>query len=129
MSKILSDYYGTPLFSPSVYPYTGRKDGAGFFRFGADLVCYGECSCGVASAIQGAADFDALKAVSVTGSELRLPFDISDVIENLRKERYVRGLKSGRKKFTQHALIRNSYYIVRELLPVWFRRHLQRAYF
>jgi hypothetical protein len=129
MSKILSDYYGTPPFSPAVYSSADHKDGPGFFRFGADVVCYGDCSSGVASAVQGVADFDALKAVSLTGSELRLPFDISDVIDNLRKEHYVRGLNSGRKKLAQHALIRNSYYFVRELMPVWFRRHLQRAYF
>jgi hypothetical protein len=128
MSNILSDYYATPPFSPDVYSYAGRKDGAGFFRIGADVVCYGECSSGVASTVQGAADFDALKAVRVTGSELRLPFEISDVIENLRKEYYVRGLNSGRKKLTRHASIRNSYYFVREMLPVWFRRHLQRTF-
>jgi hypothetical protein len=129
MSKILSDYYGTPPFSPAVYPYTGHKDDAGFFRFGADVVCYGECSSGVAADVQASAHFDASRAMVIANSEIRLPFDISKIIDNLRIERYVRQSSSGRKRFTQRPLIREGYYSVRELLPVWVRRHLQKAYF
>src|SRR6266568_5332211 len=129
MSKILSEYYRTPLDSPAVYPDRGPKNGAGFFRFGSEIVCYGECSRGVAADVQASVDFDASNATIVTDSEIRLPFNISDVIENLRKEHYVAQLNSGREKLIQHELVRNSYYFVRELLPVWIRRYLQRAYF
>ncbi len=129
MQNILSDYYRAPLIPHIVCPCLNHKGGAGFFRFGEDLVCYGECSTGVATNVLASADFDALKAMSVTGTEIRLPFAISKVIENLRKERYVGQLNSGQKRLTQNALIRKSYYFVRELLPVWFRRHLQKAYF
>jgi hypothetical protein len=129
MSNILSEYYRTPLDSAVVYPCAGPENGAGFFRFGADVVCYGECSSGVAADVQASADFDASKAMVIANSEIRLPFDISKIIDNLRIERYVGQSSSGRKGITQHALIRQLYYSLRELLPVWMRRHLQKTYF
>jgi hypothetical protein len=129
MSNILSEYYRTPLVSTAVYPCADRENGAGFFRFGADVVCYGECSSGVAADVQASADFDASKAMVIANSEIRLPFDISKIIDNLRIERYVGQSSSGRKGITRHALIRQLYYSLRELLPVWMRRHLQKTYF
>jgi hypothetical protein len=129
MSNILSEYYRTPLVSAAVYPRESRQNEVGFFRFGADVVCYGECASGVAADVQSSADFDASKAMVIANSEIRLPFDISKIIDNLRAERYVGQSSSGRKGFTRHALIREGYYSVRELLPVWVRRHLQKAYF
>jgi len=105
------------------------KSAAGFFRFGTDIVCYGECSSGVAADVQAAADFDALKAMTVSESGIRLPFDISSVIENLRRENYVKQLNHGQDRLAHNTLIRDAYYFMRELLPVWTRRYLQRAYF
>src|SRR5580704_8149408 len=127
MSKILSEYYRTPLTLPVPYAGGASRNGTGFFRFGADVVCYGECSSGVAADVQGSAAFDASKAM-VADSETSLPFDASKIVDNLRKEHYVKQL-AGRKGLTHHALIREAYYSVRELLPVWVRRHLQKAYF
>ena len=106
MSNILSEYYRTPLVSAAVCPRESRQNGAGFFRFGADVVCYGECASGVAADVQASADFDASKAMVIANSEIRLPFDISKIIDNLRVERYVGQSSSGRKGFTRHALIR-----------------------
>jgi hypothetical protein len=129
MTRILLDYYGSPLTSRTVsYGGEGRS-APGFFCFGTDIVCYGECSSGVASDVQAASAFDASKALTASDSEIHLPFDISDVLENLRRENYVKHLGYGQGKLTQNALIRDAYYLVRKLLPVWVRRHLQRAYF
>ena len=129
MSTNLSDFYRTPIFARAPYSCEAGKNGAGFFRFGPDIVCYGECSSGSAPNVATSADFDARKATIVSGLEIQLPFDISNVIDDLRKERYFPLLSTGRKGLTSHPLIRESYYLVRELLPVWFRRHLQIAYF
>src|SRR5712664_2836645 len=129
MSKILSEYYGTPLISRTACCCQGNKNSTGFFRFGSDIVCYGECSSGVAPDVAASVDFDARNATSVSGSEIQLPFDVSNVIDNLRRERYVRQLSSGRRGVTQQGLIREMYYVVREFLPLWFRRHLQRVDF
>jgi hypothetical protein len=129
MSRILSEFYRTPDFFRVTCTGEEVKNGAGFFRFGSDIVCYGECSSGSAPGIAASADFDARKATIVNGSEIQLPFEVSNIVDNLRKERYVRDLSSGRRGLTSNPLIRESYYSVRELLPVWFRRHLQMAYF
>ena len=128
MRNILSEYYGTPLIPRVAYPSEGFKNGAGFFRFGPNLVCYGECSRGVANDISNSEAFDVSKAITIANSELHLPFDIGNVIENLRRERYFRKLSGGTKGGTQRGWIRRCYYSVRELLPIWFRRYLQRAY-
>jgi hypothetical protein len=56
----------------------------------APILCYGECSSGVTPDVQAAADFDAAKAMTVCESEIRLPFNISDVIDNLRRENHVK---------------------------------------
>jgi len=129
MTRILSEYYRSPIVSRAVSSGADGKSAAGFFRFGTDIVCYGECSSGVASDVKAAADFDASKAMTVSASEIRLPFDISDVVENLRRENYVKQLSHGQDRFAQHTLIRSAYYFLREFLPVWIRRYLQRAYF
>ena len=129
MTRILSEYYRSPLIARAVSSGGVGKSTAGFFRFGTDIVCYGECSSGVAPDVQAAANFDAAKAMTVSESEIRLPFDISDVIENLRRENYVKQLNHGQERLAQHTLVRDAYYFVRELLPVWIRRYLQRAYF
>src|SRR5258708_5277803 len=129
MSKILSEYYGTPLISRTACCFKGNKNPTGFFRFGSDIVCYGECSSGAAPDVAASVDFDARNATSVSGSEIQMPFDVSNVIDNLRRERYVQQLSSGRRNVTQEGLVREVLYAGREFLPILFRRHLQRAYF
>src|SRR5215472_17186086 len=101
MQDSLSGYYKTPLTSNVVYPSGGASNGAGFFRFGPDTVCYGECSEGVAKDALSSDAFDIAKAVTVTNGEIRLPFDIGTVIENLRKERYRSTLCGEAKGFAQ----------------------------
>src|SRR5260370_22608565 len=129
MSTILSEFYRTPVLSRVTYTCDDAKNGTGFFSFGSDIVCYGKSSSGASPDVVTSGDFDAKKAMSANGSEIQLPFNISGAIDNLRSERYVEQLRSGRWGLTSHPLTRESYYFVRTLLPVWFRRHLQRAYF
>lgn len=128
MQNILSEYYKTPLRSNVLGPSADLLNGAGFFRYGADLVCYGECSLGVANDVSNSSRFDVSKATTISNGELRLPFDVGNVIENLRRERYLKKFESEAKGITHQRWIRACYYSVRELLPVWFRRHLQRAH-
>jgi hypothetical protein len=129
MKDILSEYYRTPFASRVVCPHAGFKEGTGFFRFGPDIVCYGECSSGVADDVLNSAALDVSDALSITNAELCLPFDIGKVVENLRRERYSRVFNGVPQVLSHRAWIRECYYSVREILPVWFRRHLQRAYF
>jgi hypothetical protein len=128
MRNILAEYYRTPLHPRALYAPGGFQNGAGFFRLGDDVVCYGECQGGVANNVVDSLAFDVSEAISTTGAELCLPFNIGDVIENLRRERYVQKLKGSPKGISHRTWVRECYYLVRRLLPVAVRRHLQRAY-
>jgi hypothetical protein len=59
-------------------------------------------------------------------SSLQLPFDLSEVVDNLRLERY-RANSDCRKNAFEGRLTRNIYYFLRPILPIPIRRHLQRA--
>lgn len=92
----------------------------GYFRFGEDTTCYGRC-VGQPPTNPTAALYDLLSDVRIDGSTATLPFDPADTIANLRLERYVAGASDPGSKF-----LSNAYYFTRPLMPVWFRRHLQR---
>ncbi len=129
MSPVLSDYYRLPSEALRYLTRDGLSGNAGFFQFGEGTTCYGRCAAGVSRDVATAGRFDALKTVRLAGSALPLPFDIEEVVENLRRERYEKHLVPGRERAVTHESIRKAYYLVRELLPISVRRYLQRAYF
>jgi hypothetical protein len=101
----------------------------GFFRFGSDAICYGQCATGVSKEIERAPLPDPSLGIRSDGTTINLPFDPDQVIENLRRERYMADLVSGMEGIATREWIWKTYYLVRALLPVWIRRHPQRAYF
>lgn len=130
MNQALSDYY---RFSPdSLLPTTTTaicaSGDVGFFQFGINNICYGRSQSGVAASIAGSAQFNALKDIHGNGAEVIFPFDFSEVVENLRRERY-RQRVSGSKVFAESDAARNLYYTIRGRLPVSIRQQLQRFYF
>jgi hypothetical protein len=129
MSTVLFDYYKTPISPTRLSAQDQGANHPGFFRFGPDIVCYGDCSNGVSTDVATSAALDARIATTVSPSSIQMPFDVSAVIDNLRRERYLWQLTPQRKGVAQNEAIRKMYYFVRKLLPVWYRRHLQRAYF
>lgn len=56
---------------------------------------------------------------------LGLPFTFTDVVRNLREERY-RQAPSAFERITGGSWFRHAYYLLRPLLPVGVRKHLQR---
>ena len=66
---------------------------------------------------------DQMTMMGFEGATGSLPFNLSEVANSLRFERYVNGAsRAGWKK-----LVREAYYFLRPALPVPIRRHLQRA--
>ncbi len=131
MIQALLDYYriAEDLFN-GVSPTADSGSGvSGFFQFGAKNVCYGRNRSGVAVDVRGSGQFDASKDVRSDGATIHLPFDFTEVVENLRRERYRRNMNPERMPFAANALVRRLYYHFREYLPVSVRRHLQKAYF
>ena len=93
------------------------------FRFDGDVACYGRCWAGTP---QGHGDSEAYEAsldVQRQGAKCLLPFDPTEVADNLRRERYQ---PSGDGGGRLHSLVRSVYYLVRPLLPVALRRSMQR---
>lgn len=61
---------------------------AGFFRFGPNSICYGRTRAAVVSSRPESPLHDASADAAVENGKLRLPFNLEEVIDNLRLERY-----------------------------------------
>jgi hypothetical protein len=96
---------------------------AGYFLFGADTLCYGR-SCFEASGIDTASFcYDALGDVKAEGVKVRLPFDPTEIIDNLRLERYAND--PGMKRSFEN-LARRLYYQFRPLTSLSVRKRVQK---
>jgi hypothetical protein len=99
---------------------------SGYFRFGPNI-CYGQSSCGFRSLAPSDGLYDTASAVAAGPSFLRVPFDPTQVIDNLRLERYASDSRrlDGRRQTSWQG----TYYSVRRFMPASLRRALQRTYF
>ena len=129
MDKVLAEYYRIPISSVGSIVSENLTGGPGFFRFGSKAICYGKCNAGPIADTACADLYDASHDANLEPSEVHLPFDPAEVIDNLRKERYVARLSTQHGRWVRLASVRKAYYAVREFLPVSVRRHFQRAYF
>lgn len=128
MDRYLFDYYRIAENSLACTTIADCMQGEpGFFRFGEDI-CFGRCLSGVASSVADSAQFDAANHVRRNGA-VQLPFRFSEVIDNLRLERYRRKMIPGLESFAASETVRKLYYSVRGFLPFPVRQHLQRTYF
>jgi hypothetical protein len=122
------DYYRCPE-SLVTFAANGQlaAGDSGYFYFGPNAVCYGRCSSN--SPAEHAADtfYDALSDVKRDRGNVSLPFDPSEVIANLRYERYASGNGNG-KRLGSRSIVRKAYYSVRPLLSISVRKHLQRMH-
>lgn len=96
----------------------------GYFRLGEDTICYGRLSYGETARNCDGYLEDVLKGVSARAAGVQLPFDASEVVENLRRERYTAHFREEGRVFNE--IVRKAYYFLRPLLGVAVRRHLQK---
>ena len=129
MIETLSEFYRVPEAMLGRIRISDPSQDVGFFRFGPGLICYGQSASGVSRSVQESRLYDASFATRIEKNEIFLPFDPVQVIENLRREQYMEALTPGRESFVTQEWVRKVYYFFRKPLPVWVRRHLQRAYF
>ena len=129
MSQPLIDYYRCPAEYVHFTTSPALGDDSGFFRFGSRNTCYGRCAGPVEPSVGRNELADATTLVARQDHSITLPFDLAEVIDNLRMERYLgnNGVSSGNGS-TVKALIRKAYYFARPALPVNIRKHLQRHY-
>ncbi len=127
VNTALVDHYRCPEGFANVELKGQLSDDTGYFRFGQDTICYGRSTSGFRASRADAVLYDALKDVTTNGSSTLLPFDPTDIIDNLRLERYAKRYNHGALNRRKQSL-RNAYYFLRPLMHVNVRKHLQRVH-
>jgi hypothetical protein len=97
----------------------------GYFKFG-DAICYGRQGVGSPSPIPTGTLVDVLGGVVSARGKLLLPFDLSEVIENLRQERYPEAERAVDRM--SRSLTHKAYYFFRPVLPIGVRKYVQRLH-
>ncbi len=123
MNNSLAEYYRCPESYINISQRGDLSKSPGYFRFGSEITCYGRCSGLRPSGSASSALDDALPDVRCERGTVVLPFDLDQVVDSLRYERYS---KNAVRHSTMHAAIASAYYFVRPLLPVAVRKHLQK---
>jgi len=95
-----------------------------FFRIGPDNVGYGRLW--QPNEVHHGNIRDVLHEVKFDQGQLQLPFDIDEIVENLRCERYPSSARN--EKSLAQAALAAMYYSVRPILPVEVRKYLQRVH-
>jgi hypothetical protein len=96
---------------------------SGYFQFGPGTTCYGRLSNGTQQAPLGDSLFDTLSCVSLDGTQIVLPFDPNEVIDNLRLERY----PNSKLRRYEYAL-KKIYYWLRPFTNRSLRRYIQKRW-
>lgn len=100
---------------------------SGYFRFGQDAVGYGRCATGYRTLHADALLYDVLGDLKAANSAVLLPFSPTEVIDNLRLERYAQRCKPSEWS-RRERLLRDAYYMLRPWMAVGLRKHLQRIH-
>ncbi|PYO51128.1 MAG: hypothetical protein DMD72_00345 [Gemmatimonadetes bacterium] len=128
MNQTFLDYYRCPE-NFGDFTLTAAAGGrSGFFLFGENVYCYGLTSAGAVADEVRPGLYDAMADVVIEGTSLRLPFNPTEVIENLRRERYVRSARDGFGKASEEHPLADAYRVLRPALPLAIRRRLQKLY-
>jgi hypothetical protein len=123
MGNVLTDYY-RPVSELSPFGLQGELSGTeGYFRFGQKAICYGRSFKGLASRKISFPLRDLRMEVKVQNNKSFLPFDAEEVLGNFRRERYL-----NQRQFSSivRGLGKNTYYLLRSVLPFGLRSRLKR---
>jgi hypothetical protein len=124
-NKSTTDYYKCPAEMLPVEIWGRPLEKTGFFRFGAESVCYGQCSAFEPADHLNVPLNDSLDHVRCGPNQVALPFHASRVVSALRNESYIHSLDRGG-PLVFGSVTRASYYTIRPLLPLALRKYLQR---
>ena len=96
---------------------------SGYFRFGQEATCYGSYRGQQASPFPAKTLHDALRDVVIEDGTTYLPFNPSQIVDNLCREAYVADWRHG-----PSSALAGMYYFLRPALSVGVRRRLQRLH-
>ena len=125
MNRTFQQYFRCPEQDVRLVVKGSLSGDSGFFRFGQGIVGYGRYAGSAPADSPQDNLLDAWADSDCAAGFVRLPFDLEEVVENLRLERYTRDSQNGS---SAKSVTASLYYAVRPFLPVSFRRRLQRAY-
>jgi len=124
VGSLLSDFYRCSQVGANFTLEAPLGPIAGYFRTKEGLIYYGRLSEAQPAATANATLPEACPQVSVEKKAICLPFDPAEVVANLRLEKY----KADRANTRENggSLVRRLYYLLRPIMPVDVRKHLQR---
>jgi hypothetical protein len=118
----LSEYFRCPEDFIRIAQKGALSETSGYFRFGGEAVCYGKYSGSSPSDSAASSLHDALDDTVITRGTIYLPFDLEEVLSNLRFEHYTNGWHN-RDSLSVLATI---YYLLRPVIPFGLRSRLKR---
>ncbi len=124
MNRCLSDYYRCPQRYVKLAQKEALSEQRGYFQFGADAVCYGKYSGRRVADSCANTLHDAFPDTTNNDGITYLPFDLTEVLDNLRCERYAGDWRDGYAKSTLVRL----YYFLRPLLSFGMRSYVKRLH-
>ena len=124
-AEVFCQYFGRPIHLTRIGARHSLSHGRGWFLF-SGAACYGRRSSG-----KPAEDFsrllaDVIDEVATESGDVQLPFDLAEVVTNLREERYPLPPGGRFEALGVSSAARSIYYFLRPLLTVGIRKHLQR---
>src|SRR5580692_10897890 len=119
--RAFEEFYRCPERMIDFSPVGELSERPGFFRLGPHALGYGRIAGGGGQQKADAELPDVSGQVSISGSTVRLPFDPTEVLDNLRFERYPHRGLGGAKEF-----LKRSYYLLRPLTSRSLRSQIQK---
>src|ERR1700758_3655281 len=123
LGEAVIDRYRCPQDLIDVVSSETPSSGSGFFRFGQDGICYGRPRSAILSSRPEPPLHDATIEVAVENKKLLLPFNLKEVIDNLRLERYKNGEATDSNLFR---LCKKVYYYLRPFTNQMVRKQVQK---
>src|SRR5260370_17387948 len=108
IEESLSEYYRIPANSLDFIVSEIAVREIRFPRFGTGTNCHGSCEPGSIAKTAYTHLYDAPKYRDLNGCHVHLPFDPTEMIDNLRKKPYPTHFSFGQTGFTPHPLLRIS---------------------
>jgi hypothetical protein len=125
VTQRLVEYYRCPEECSSFGLVGALSTKPGYFRFGSSTICYGRYAGRQPASRAEDQQFDAFQDLEIKNGTVRLPFDPSEVVDNLRFETYAPDWRS----HFPHSALAPIYYFLRPFLPVRIRKHMQELHF
>lgn len=126
IDKCVAQYYRCPESYVRFEISGSLSSESGYFKFGNDVVCYGQLTTGQLSNTSIGNLVDTMDQLIIKHGISYLPFDPAQVANNLRFELYLD--TSSYRSAIWDSAFEKLYYSLRPLMPVTLRKFLQKAW-